>query len=338
MIGMKRILKRFAAWVTSSRTEPFQTARLKLTVNYIVGMMILLAIFNFGVYSLFVSDIPDAFETSLPASQRQTIDRAGQRLEQVLLLADSLMAVAVSGFGYYFAGRTLRPIELMYARQKKFVADAAHELRTPLAVMKTGTEATLAGQPSNLAYKKLIRETLEEVDHMTATVDDLLFLTQYDGNKKAELNEIDLQILVRKQVELMKPYASVQGVVLEYKHQGQSNIRGNKMYIKRLLINLFQNAIDYNKPGGTVTISLQKSKQGVGLSITDTGIGIAQDDLAHIFDRFYKADGARTRQSGSAGLGLAIVQEIVNTHGGSIDIHSQLGKGTSVAITLPFYS
>ncbi len=104
---MRRISKRFVAWATDTKTEPFQKARLKLTLNYIVGMGILLAIFNFGVYGLFVSDLPDPIEPTLTASQRQAIDRAGERLERALLVIDGLMIIVVSGIGYYICRTNL---------------------------------------------------------------------------------------------------------------------------------------------------------------------------------------------------------------------------------------
>jgi signal transduction histidine kinase len=332
---MKRISKLFAAWATSSKAEPFQRARLKLTAYYITGIVILLAIFNLGVYGLFVSDVPDTFEASLSISQRQTIDQAGQLLERVLVLVNSVMIIVVSWFGYYLSGRTLRPIEAVYKRQKKFVADAAHELRTPLAVMKTGAETALVGQFSAKSYEKLTRESLEEIDYMAETVNNLLFLAQNDSHKKIEFARIDLGRLVSKQVETMQPHAWEKGIKIEHKLGAGCYIRGNTGYLKRLLANLLQNAIDYNKPKGMVTVSLEQNKQGVELRIVDSGIGIAPEHFENIFDRFYKADKSRSRQSGGAGLGLAIVKEIVALHQGQVVLHSELGKGTSVVVTLP---
>ena len=204
---MKHISRRFVAWATDSKTEPFQRARLKLTLNYIIGMVILLAIFNFGVYGLFVSDLPDPIEPTLTESQRQAIDKAGERLERSLLLVDGLMIIVVSSIGYYVAGQTLRPIEVMYRHQEKFVADAAHELRTPLAVIKTGAEATLAGQPTQKDYQKLTMDSLQEVNYMATTVNDLLFLAHGDAQKTPAYAKVNLTKIVIKQAELMQPYA-----------------------------------------------------------------------------------------------------------------------------------
>lgn len=335
---MKRISRRFVAWATDSKTEPFQKARLKLTLHYIVGMGILLAIFNFGVYGLFVSDLPDPIEPTLTATQRQAIDKAGERLERALLMVDGLMIIVVSGIGYYFAGRTLRPIEVMYRRQKKFVADVAHELRTPLAVLKIGAEATLAGQSTQKDYQKLTMDSLQEVNYMATTVNDLLFLARGDAMKTPTLARLNLTELVVKQTELMQPYAHNKDVILSQNCQAACFVRGNQMYLKRLLTNLLQNAIDYNKSSGTVTLSLTKTNHEVTLKIIDTGIGMDSSTLTHIFERFYKADQSRTIQSSGAGLGLSIVKEIVTSHSGQIGIQSQLGRGTSVSIIFPAYS
>ena len=335
---MKRISRRFVAWAIDSKTEPFQKARLKLTLNYIVGMGILLAIFNFGVYGLFVSDLPDPIEPTLTATQRQAIDKAGERLERALLMVDGLMIIVVSGIGYYFAGRTLRPIEVMYRFQKKFVADAAHELRTPLAVIKTGAEVTLAGQPTQKDYQKLTMDSLQEVNYMATTVNDLLFLAHGDAQKTPAFEKVNLAKLVVKQAELMQPYAHKQAVALSQNCQTECFVRGNQVYLKRLLTNLLQNAIDYNKPSGTATLSLTKTSHKVTLKIIDTGIGMDNSTQAHIFDRFYKADPSRTIQSSGAGLGLSIVQEIATSHSGQISVQSQLGRGTVVCIIFPAYS
>lgn len=332
---MNNISKRFVAWAINFKTNLFSIARLKLTVQYTVGMFILLVIFNLGVYGLFISDIPDTFETSLSVSQRQTVDRAGERLERALFLVDGLMIIAILGFGYYFAGQTLGPIEKMYKRQKKFVADVAHELRTPLSVIKAGAETVLLSTATNEAYKKLIGESLEEIDYMSNMVNDLLFLANNDDNKRLVFNRVDLLKLVDKQVEFIKSYANKKGITLVQNCQNGYYIQGNEAYLKRLLTNLLQNAIDYNKPGGTVTVSLQNNNQEIELTVVDTGIGILKDDMPHIFDRFYKADRARTHRSDGTGLGLSIAKEIVQLHHGHITVKSYSDKGTAVRVVFP---
>jgi signal transduction histidine kinase len=341
---MKNISKRFAAWVTSFKHKPFLQARLKLTAYYTLGISVILAIFNFGVYGLFVNDIRDItgqFNNELSKHREnedietRIIDQAEDRLETALYTVDTLAIVLAAGLSYYLAGLALRPIEESYKRQRKFVADSAHELRTPLAVMKAGVETVLSEEATKEDYKKIIDESLEELYHLSAIVDDLLFLARSDDLKKVEFTKLDLGYLAHRQIELMQPYAKTKEIDLQDDIEGEFYTEGNKAYLKRLLANLIQNAIDYNKPKGEVAVSLQKNKGQVELKIIDTGIGISNDDLKHIFDRFYKADRARTKGSSGAGLGLSIVQEIVKLHKGRITVQSELDEGTAVHIFFP---
>lgn len=260
---------------------------------------------------------------------------AESSVDPLLYVGEGLTIILVAILSFYFAGRTLRPIEDSYERQKKFVADAAHELRTPLAVMKTGTEAVLDARPSKADYQKLLTESLEEIDHMTTTVNDLLFMAQSENHSKVTLSQVNLTRLVSRQIEQMMPYAADKNIALRQDHQAKVHVSGNEAQLKRLLANVLKNALDYTNPNGKIVVSLRKDRHGAELTVSDTGIGIAEGDLLHIFDRFYKADHARTQQSGGAGLGLTIAQEIVKSHDAKIYIQSQPGKGTSVTITFP---
>lgn len=344
MIKMENILKQFARWVTNFKSSPFLKARLKLTAYYTIGVFIILLVFSLAIYGLFAKNISSNLEYQGSDQEENAkielkiINKAQDQLQTILFTADGLIIILIAGLSYYLAGKTLEPIEAAYWRQKKFVADTAHELRTPLAVMKTGAEATLSGDNNKEEYKKLAQDSLEEINFLSSMVDDLLFLERSDGFKKVKFSKFNFGKLVHKQIELMKPYASKKKITLRDNIQGEFQIDGNKAYLKRLLANLIKNAIDYNKPQGKVVLSLQKKKQQIELKIADTGIGISKNDLEHIFDRFYKADQARVKQSSGAGLGLSIVKEIVKSHQGRIDIKSKLNKGTEVIVIMPLIS
>jgi signal transduction histidine kinase len=344
MIKIANISKRFAAWVINFKRNPFLKARLKLTVYYTIGVSIILLIFSLAVYGLFAKNISSNLEYAGSDQEEdanvelQIIDKAQEQLQTILFTVDGLVIILIIIFSYYLSGKSLKPIEIFYERQKKFVADTAHELRTPLTVMKTGAEAILSGDNGKEEYKKLTQDSLEEINFLSSMVDDLLFLARSDDFKKVEFSKFDLGKLAHKQIELMKPYASKKNITLRNNIKGEFQIDGNKVYLKRLLVNLIKNAIDYNKPQGEASVSLQKKKQQVELKIADTGIGISKNDLEHIFDRFYKADQARVKQSGGAGLGLSIAQEIIALHQGKIDIKSELGKGTEIVVSLPLIS
>lgn len=214
------------------------------------------------------------------------------------------------------------------------MADSAHELRTPLTVMKTGAEATLAGNSSKEDYAKLTKDSLEEINFMSSMVNDLLFLAQSDGFKKKEFSRLDLGKIAQNQTDSMKAYAEHKKIALKSNIEGEFLISGEKNQLKRLLTNLIKNAIDYNKIGGTVNISLAESRSYIILKVIDSGIGIPKEKIKHVFDRFYKVDQSRSQSSGGSGLGLAIVKEIVDAHKGKIEIVSEVGKGTEVKIFL----
>ncbi len=338
MIKMANILKQFAAWATNFKNNRFLQARLKLTAYYTVGVFIILLVFSVAVYGLFAKNISSNLEYDGSSQESESnielrvISKAQNQLRAVLITVDGLVIVLIIIFSYYLSGKTLKPIEISYKRQKKFVADTAHELRTPLAVMKTGTEATLSGNNGKEEYKKLAQDSLEEINFLSSVVDDLLFLAHSDSFKKIKFSKFNFSKLIYRQIELMKSYAIKKNITLYKNIHGEFQIDGNKDYLKRLLANLIKNAIDYNKPYGKVIVSLQNKKQQIELKITDTGIGISKDDLEYIFDRFYKVDSARVKQSSGAGLGLSIVKEIVDLHNGKIDIKSELNKGTEIYI------
>lgn len=337
---MKNISKQFVLWATNSKNKPFLWARLKLTAFYTVGVALILIVFSFAVYGIFVNNINSDLEyegvdfESEANVEMQIIDKAQDRLQTILLFIDVLIIFLIAGLSYYLAGKTLEPIESSYLRQKKFVADAAHELRTPLAVMRTGTEAVLGADNSKEKYKKMLVSSLEEMRYLSAIVDDLLFLANGDSLRKVEFTKFNFSNLLQKQIDLMRVYAKKKGVEISDEIKEELYVNGNKAYLKRLLANILKNAIDYNKSQGKVNVFLKQNKNCIELKVVDTGIGISEDDLKHIMERFYKADKSHSKQSGGAGLGLSIVDEIIKLHKGTLDISSKLNEGTKVVVTL----
>jgi len=339
---MKNISKQFAAWATNFKNSTFLRVKLKLTFFYTVGILVILVIFSLVVYSLFAKNITQNLEYEGPEYkgkvdiEAQILEKAQDRLQAILLTVDGLIVIFVGGISYYLAGKTLKPIESAYAKQKKFIADSAHELRTPLAVMKTGAEAVLSDEASKKEeYKKLVKDFLEELNFLTDMVNDLLFLAREDNLHTLEYTKTDLGALVHKQIGLIVPYAKAHQVRLEKNIKGNFFVKGNRGHLKRLVANLIKNAIDYNCAGGKVLVSLRQEKKEAILKVVDTGIGISQEGIKHIFDRFYKTDQARVGQNSGAGLGLSIVKEIVNTHKGKIKVNSEINKGTEIIISLP---
>jgi len=341
---MKNTSKQFVGLVTKYKNNlkdiqnqnPFLLARIKLTITYTIGIFIVVIFFSLAIYSSFSSNISKNLEYSnirhgnIANIELQIIDRAQDQLKATIITIDLIIIILIGLISYYVAGRTLSPIKSAYNRQKKFVADTAHELRTPLAVMKTGAEATL--NESNAKEQRIfIQDSLEEINHLSSMIDDLLLLAKGDDFKKPELDKVDLSEIANKVHSNMQEYSKNKKISLTKNIEESCIIDGNNAHLKRLLTNLVQNAINYNKLNGSVNISVKKYKNKVKLEVSDTGIGISKKDLSQIFNRFYKAEKSRSSSNG-AGLGLSIVKEIVKMHNGKINITSELKKGTKITI------
>jgi signal transduction histidine kinase len=262
---------------------------------------------------------------------------AEPKIDPLLHIGELLTVILVAVLSYYFAGNTLRPIKVAYDDQKRFLADVSHELQAPLYIMKNSAESVLSIRRSTKAdYKKLIERSLDEIDYMSTTANNLLSLSLNDHYKASAYQKISLNQLIHSQVELMQPYASSRKVTIKEDCRDECFVYGDKASFKRAISNILQNAINFNKPGGNVSVLLHKTKKGIEITITDNGIGISKKDLGHIFERFYKAENTKNhRYGGGAGLGLALVQEIAKANGGSIYVQSRAGKGTVMTVIFP---
>jgi len=228
-------------------------------------------------------------------------------------------------------------LQQVFESQRRFVADAAHELKTPLTAMKGNFEVTLQRTRSADEYREAILSNLTEVDRLTAMTKSLLTLAQFAGDRPPlTLQTLELPPLVEEVVGELSVLAQDGGIQLQTECQPVPPFMGDPSQLKQALINLLDNALRHTPSGGTISVRVGFHDQSIRLSVEDTGQGIAPQHLPHLFERFYRVDPARDRQSGGTGLGLAIVKEIVEAHGGQIHAHSQVGKGTTVTITLPF--
>ncbi len=325
---MKNILKQFEAWVISFKTDPFQKARLKLSIYYTLGLLFVLIIFNIATYGLFLFGLEELEDETLKDQQEIYKDR----IENSLFISGTIFSIAIAALSYKFAQKSLEPAESAYIKQKQFVADCAHEMRTPLSVMKAGIENSLGKKQDIDGYQIVLEETMEEVNSLTTLVNDMLFLASTENKNKKPLETFDLVKFLEKEIEYFNNSIAEKKLDLYYSIPEQPLfIQANKAQLKRLIANLLTNAINYNIPDGSINIILKK-ENSIELSISDTGIGISKADMKHIFDRFYKADKARTHNNTGAGLGLAIVKEIVMNHGWKIKLSSELNKGTKVSI------
>lgn len=223
--------------------------------------------------------------------------------------------------------------------RREFVANVSHELRTPLTNVKGYTETLLdAGDElDGETRRNFLQVIYNESDRMTHIVKDLLTLSQLDyGKMDIEMSPIPVKLIVQNIASAMLIEARGQGLTLETKlEEPLPLILADRNRMEQVIANIVSNAIKYNRPGGTVTLSAFSQEDKVVIKVQDTGIGIPQEDIPRLFERFYRVDKARSRERGGTGLGLAIAKEIVEQHQGTIGVESQLDAGTTVTITLP---
>ena len=226
----------------------------------------------------------------------------------------------------------LSRLEESFARISRFSADIAHELRTPLHILRGEAEITLSMDRSNEDYHACIESAMDEYDRLSHMVDALLFLARTE-QPAARLDKkwLNLEQEVAAVCAFYQAMADEQGITLVARSTG--NILAEYGLLRRALGNLVSNALRHTPGGGRVTINAQVAQNHEAeITVSDTGCGIAPEDLPHVFERFYRADGARLRQGQGTGLGLAIVRSIMLLHGGTVSIQSELDRGTAVAL------
>jgi heavy metal sensor kinase len=239
-------------------------------------------------------------------------------------------------------GRLARTLNGMIARLersfdeiRRFTADAAHELRTPLAVMRNAAEVALRAERDPEQYRRVLEDLLDEVGRLTRLTERLLFLCREEmGIAPPAREPLWLDEVVRDAAEHMQAVANAKGLTLSVDGLAPCQVRGDEGQLRRLLFNLLDNAIKYTPAGGSITVRAEASNGAARVTVADTGIGIAAEHLPHVFDRFYRVDQARGFSADGTGLGLAISRAIAEAHGGAITIDSIAGQGTRVALVL----
>lgn len=227
-------------------------------------------------------------------------------------------------------------LDSAFTQQRRFVADASHELRTPVAAIRSMTDVALAQPTSNDDYIAVLQGVNAESERLGTLISDLLILARADeGQVQFEHDLVRLDLLVTDAVASLEPLAVERKIALSLQTSSPATVIGDAARLIQVIISLIDNALTYTNIGGRVTLSVATAKSFALLKVSDTGIGISQQDKEHIFERFYRADPARSRAAGGSGLGLSIVDWIVRVHGGSVSVESQLGHGSTFTVSLP---
>jgi heavy metal sensor kinase len=258
-----------------------------------------------------------------------TADRLNRRVE-VPNPRDEMGALAGT------LNRMIGRLERSFAEMQRFTADAAHELRTPLAVLRNEVEVALRAPRSPEEYGRVLENLLEEINRLSHVAEQLLFLSRQDaGLYPAAHDEVMADEMLQEVVGNMRLVAEEKGVALDLKANDPCRLVTDSRQLRRVLYNLLDNAIKYTGPTGRVTVSGTRTAGLWSVTISDTGVGIPSEHLPHVFERFYRVDAARSGNGSGAGLGLAISRSIMTALGGTIRLDSNFGQGTVVRVELP---
>jgi signal transduction histidine kinase len=261
-----------------------------------------------------------------------------RRFQQGLMAGVAIVSGLVTMGGFWLVSESLKPILQSFEQLKQFTSDASHELRSPLTAIRASI-AVMQSHPERVhpADVDKLKAIASASAQMSQLVDDLLLLARMDRQApdRAAWRHIALDEILEDLVDLYSDRAWETNISLQSQLIPNLDVYADPSQLSRLFTNLLANALQYTPSGGTVTVSLQRSRTHALIRIEDTGIGIDPDQLPHIFDRFWRADQARSQHQGGSGLGLAIAKTIAQTHGGDITVHSQLGQGSCFQVKIP---
>lgn len=258
-------------------------------------------------------------------------------------LLKNLVMVALAGLilvfaaSFFLAGRAVRPVKAAWEKQKNFVADASHELRTPLSVIQTNLELVMENKTETIqSQSKWLENIYLENKHMTKLVNDLLLLARADSDLQLlEMEPFSISTAAEEASSPLMPMAKEKDLNVTVSIQPDIEFFGDQSKIKQLIVILMDNAVKYTSKGGSVGLSVNGNRDNIEIIVSDTGEGIAGEDLDKIFERFYRVDKARHSETGGSGLGLSIACWIIKEHHGVIKVDSTVGKGSTFRISFP---
>jgi two-component system, OmpR family, sensor histidine kinase CiaH len=320
----------------------FDVAYLRLTAWYVAIIMAISLAFSVWVYNQAANELrfglqqSDSiiFRTPAQAYIEERLDVTRQRLIGNLVLLNVVVLIAGAGASYLLARRTMQPIVDAVDAQERFTADASHELRTPLAAMKSEIEVGLRdGKITKDEAVELLKSNLEEVDRLGSLAEGLLTLTQ-TSDTSLDLKSVSLEDVAGDVVKRLQPLADVKKVTIK-KDLQPVIAQANEPALEKIIGILIDNAIKYSPEKSTVTVKTYSRDSHAVIEVSDQGIGIKATELPHIFDRFYRADTSRTKQTVTGhGLGLSIAQKLATQMNTKITAKSTPNQGSVFSITI----
>lgn len=316
----------------------FEGARLKLTGWYLIIIMIITIGFSAVIYKMVAVEI-DRFairqqiRVGMFVFEPEWASETKKKLILNLAVIDGTIVLVAGVLGYFLAGQTLGPIGRMMEEQNRFVSDASHELKTPLTALKSAFEVHLRDKRPKIGEtRELMAEALSEVNKLQRLVEALLRLARHQNNngQATVKKRINISDTVETAIKRVGPLADNKKINILFE-RSESTVLGVGQNLEELWTILLDNAIKYSPEKTDILIKVIRGVKKTSVIVSDSGVGIARNELRHIFDRFYRSDKART--SGGYGLGLAIAKEIVESHGAKIEVESKVNKGTSFTVS-----
>jgi two-component system sensor histidine kinase CiaH len=331
----------------------FKKTQIKLTIYYSALFLFLFWSFSSGLYVWMNNSFGEGFISQVQHRQGEndmdvfeknakvvTIagDVALDQLRDTLIVLNLCLLIVIPIASWFLAKKTLAPVQEAHERQKQFVSDASHEMRTPLAIITGEIDVTLNKKRSVHEYQETLVSTREETKRLSTLVENLLFLAKDDQQANTfQLQPVDITDVINDVKQSLQAKSSKKqlSVTLTVSDTMESPIvEGHPVLLRQLFYNVIDNAITYTPSQGKISIALSEFKKTIAIFITDTGIGIAKEDIAKLTRRFYRVDPSRSQIKGY-GLGLAIAKAVINRHKGRLLIVSEKNKGSTFTIILP---
>ena len=338
----------------------FGKARLKLTAWYLLIIMAISISFSVAMYRVLTGEFervqriqqfrqqhvpppPPNLRVDQDSHQNhfysyvldpELVEETKGRILIMLLLINGGILVLSSLAGYFLAGVTLKPIQEMVDEQNRFITDASHELRTPITSLRTELEVSLRDKKISPTTKEILTSNLEDVNALQILADKLIHLAQYQKNI-SNLSIVSLKEVLQDSVKKVSSLGKHKHITFKTAF-ADATLKGDKSSLTELFVIFLDNAVKYSKKNTIVYITADVTSKQAKIQIADEGIGIPEKDLPHIFERFYKVDKSRSKTTSDGfGLGLSIAKQIIEQHGGTIQVKSTEEKGTTFTITLP---
>lgn len=329
----------------------FRSATFKLTMWYLALAMAISLTFSFALYSVTTHELSLGLRretqriysglsdlNNLPTALSDVEYTASAHTIWLRLVSFNAIVFVGSGFAsYLLAKRTLQPIEKAHEQQKRFTADVSHELRTPLTAIRMENEVALMNKKSGAGeLRETLKSTLEETAKMESLINNLLRLTQLEaGELQSDFTTVNVKKITKQAVKQVANLAKVRGIAIG-NQAVSANVDGDGESLQQLLVILLDNAIKYSPDRSKILVTARRDTESIVIDIIDKGIGIDQESIDRVFDRFYRADTSRSNHvAEGTGLGLSIAKTITDLHNGNLAIASEVGTGTTVTIRLP---